>query len=206
MGRFVDDLCTIANTVFPSLMYNNQHFGPLTGIYPPELRLHAARHGLGTDIGVSMLDLSIHLSPHHSYAHLSTSLFDKRRAAEFQTFPIIRFPHITSLLSRSCVYNVIKGRFHAMMSSITNRTSFVEELAKILLELYGKGYLFPRMHNNLALCLKNHPGLYNTSPHRLHFLIYKHLSTLGTQANNMMVTNWSEHYINRMAQHLNLRR
>lgn len=206
MGRFVDDMFTIANTVFPQLMYTNQHFGPLAGIYPPELQLNAARSGLGIDTGISMLDLSIHLSSHYTNAKLVTKLFDKRQAPEFQAYPIIRFPHITSLLSRHCVYNVIKGRFHSWKDIITDKSSFTESLASLLFDLSRKGYLFPRMHNKLTLCLRNNPGLFNTSPSHLLLLIYRHLHTLGTQTSNDIVKTWSTRYITSIEDRLNYRR
>lgn len=199
MGRFLDDMFSITNPVFPQLTYTDQHFGPLSGIYSPDLRLIPSRNGLGRETGVSMLDLSIRLAPQDPVAQLFTQLFDKRRAPAFQDFPIIRFPHITSLLSSQCTYNVLKGRFHHLRRIVTERGSFVTELACIMYELTTKGYLLPMLHKKLSICMHHHPGLYNTQRHILLWLIYTHLHTLAIRADNQPVASWAARYMAHMA-------
>jgi hypothetical protein len=191
-GRFVDDLFTIANALFKHLKYSNQNYGTLTGVYPHALTLTDARSGLGLQSGISMLDVSVRLSPLDGFAQLCTDLFDKRRAPEYNNARIIRFPHITSLLSKICKYNIIVSRFHHLRRIISNRSNFVIELARVMLELIQKGYLTSTLNARLCRCLKYYPGLYpNTSSTVLRWLFYLALYSLAVIHNHIPTVNWA---------------
>ena len=146
-----------------------------------------------------MLDVAIRSTKYEHITQLYTELFDKRRAPEYSTAPIIRYPHASSLLSKSCKYSILVSRFHHLRRIISTRTNFVSELATIFLDLMKKGYDPKKLHSRLGRCLRFYPGLYPaTSNLALRWLFYLALLTQATADGTLRAILWARHQLSSM--------
>ncbi|KAK9807850.1 hypothetical protein WJX72_011274 [[Myrmecia] bisecta] len=69
-----------------------------------------------------------------------THLFDKRRQAAFAAIPLVRLPHITSMLSSNCKYDILRSQFVRYGRIIMAISNFLDEVALLMTEMVHKGY------------------------------------------------------------------
>jgi hypothetical protein len=139
-ARYIDDLYTLGNPLWPHLMYTSQVWQGLHGIYPPALNLALTARGHT----VPYMDVSVGLQaiPASPYmmADYYTELFDKRTVGPFQHMSIIRYPHITTALSSSAKYNVLSTEFHRLIRRISVTPNLLYSLGQLCYNLSKLGY------------------------------------------------------------------
>ena len=171
-ARMADDILSISNPSFSSLLYTTQHvtveISPTSsvqvkGIYPPYLHLNADQDGYD----VPFLDARIHPDP-CSPGHLAISAYDKRRGPKFTHLALIRYPHRQAWISRTSKLNIVSTQHHRLASFITSPVSYILEIAYIISYLiYNKGYARRGTINIFKNCLRRAMPSYGLSPKRL---------------------------------------
>ena len=154
MGRFIDDLCVIANPFFPDLMYVNQVSHGLIGLYPPSLNLKLTSP-MDPFAGRPFCDILIRASFPGGRGPLTTILYDKRRDPRFANITFVRFPHMSSLLSDSCKYNIFCSQWFRFVRITKDVDNFVLEVARLVLALYHKKYSILRLFRTCRCCIGN---------------------------------------------------
>ena len=157
--RYVDDLASLMNALWPHLSYINQQVGPVYGVYPSTLNLKLAtpdRQGMQP---LPFLDL--HITPSRradGTIFLDICLYDKRREPNFAKLGIVRFPHATSALSTACKLNIITSRYHFFRTVLTRRDNFCAEVATVILDFHKRQYNLARLWHKLAHLLRRYPA------------------------------------------------
>jgi hypothetical protein len=181
-ARFVDDLFYIG---IPGVLDRAQYQDPclptsVRGIYPRALTLELT--GGGDDC--VYMDLRIfkrpvaagHLQPAGS---LTTHLYDKRRGATFAGIPIVRYPHISSMVGDRCRYNVLTSQVIRYSRIIMDKHNFVVECAALVRAFVCRGYDAKRLLNQLRRLLLHTPHIFDAyGPLRLFSEIAGHLPEL----------------------------
>jgi hypothetical protein len=73
----------------------------------------------------------------------ATRLYDKRMQSCYDGIPIVRYTHISSVISPFAGYNILVSQLHRFQALITpsvERSSFVMETAKLLVRMEARGY------------------------------------------------------------------
>ena len=112
-GRFIDDLLTINNPYIGYLLYTSQtlFYPDVKGIYPDTLLLSLAHTGMS----IPYMDITI--GPEAgSKPRLTTVPYDKRLHPPMSSVFIIKYPHMSSNISRTAKYKL----------SPANSTDFAE--------------------------------------------------------------------------------
>jgi hypothetical protein len=180
--RYVDDLLSIANPAFASLLYTNMHWHGFHGIYPPQLQLSPGSQGHK----VVYMDLHVEAVAHPApevpgglVAELQTTLYDKCLHGPLVGLGIIKYPHIISNLSWQCKYNIIITEFHRFMRNITVLPNFCFHMARIIITLLQRGYQLQLLLARLQQLLRRHRYNWRQS---WHYIFLEVLLQLGMQA------------------------
>ena len=173
LSRFVDDLYTLNNPLFPLLTYTNQSlpgFPFLCGVYPPTLSLKTTASGPS----VPFLDLTICPAAPDSFP-LTTRLFDKRWQ---WPFAVVKYPHITSKLSYSSKFGVLSSQYHRFRDIILDPDDFCLSLARLIRDLATRGHCRAACTERARRLLSRHPPLFPHTPAHLFHSMSLHLSSL----------------------------
>ena len=166
--RFVDDNESINNNYMDKLLYTNQTFFGIQGIYPPELVITLSKQ----EDHSNYLDITISSRDGNGHSPLKTTFYNKFSKAEFAALALIRYTHNTSNLARRLKDNILTGRFHALRRNITDKSSFCNTMASIIAQLIHRGYNGRRLLRRLFQLLKDYPYLYGdasrTTQQRIH--------------------------------------
>ena len=157
--RYVDDLLSIANPAFASLLYTNSVWHGFRGIYPPELQLTAGSHGRVVVYMDVHITARAYPAPELSGAQavaLGTTLYDKCIHGPLAGLSIIKYPHITSNLSWQCKYNILTTEFHRLLHNITSQSDFCLHVARIMVRLVVRGYQLQLLIEHLIALLRCH--------------------------------------------------
>jgi hypothetical protein len=161
--RFVDDLLSIHNPHFADFIYvdgQTVHASGIRGIYPSVLHLVPTQSGESVDF----LDLTIFPAPERVFlipvGALTTRLFDKRLTAAYRRVNIVRFPHISSMLSRRASYGILTSQFIRFSRIILRRRDFVLQVALLITALVSKGYSAPRLCRMTRRLISRSPTLF----------------------------------------------
>ncbi len=161
--RYIDDLLTLHNLLIMDLLYTTSNYHGIHGIYPPCLSLEVACEGPS----VHYTDITLYTTNH---GLLSTMLYDKRREPKFAVVQYIKFPHVTSALSKHCKYNIFTSQFHRFRRIILNRDNFIQETSLLVQHMVlNQGYSSRLIHKKLRRLLHVWKGLFSgTSPRYLY--------------------------------------
>lgn len=157
--RYVDDLLSIANPVFPSLLYTSSTWHGFSGVYPPALRLELASQGRQVVYMDMQLTAQALPSPERDNAPvavLESTLYDKCIHGPLAGLNIIKYPHILSNLSWECKYNILTTEFFRFMRNITSQPNFCSNLARILLHMARRGYQLQLLLARLQVLFRQH--------------------------------------------------
>lgn len=135
--QFLDDLLSINNRILDKMLYTSQTYLGFPGIYPDALNLTTAGEG---QTQVPYMDILFVREEHGDKVNLVTLLYDKRRRPDLAALGLIKFPSISSALSRQCKGNILTSQFHRYVGIITDRHNLLYELAQRMMELHLKGY------------------------------------------------------------------
>ena len=137
--RYLDDILSIDNTAFHSLLYNSTSV-PTTGLYPPDLTIQL----IDNKIPIHYMDIEIHLS--NTLNTLTkkpffyTAIHDKYNEPKYAHIPNIRYPHIISLISTSIGHNIISSQGYRFLRINTLRNNFIRDMTNLISTLIRKGY------------------------------------------------------------------
>ena len=164
-GRLIDDVNTITHERLDFVQkhfYNDQVHDGIRGIYPSSLNLQDS--SCVNPHHSNFLDL--HIRPtHDDHGPLHTSIFDKRRQAQFRSrLKAIRFPAPYSMLSRRCKLNVFDSQFIRFTRLVTDVNAFIDSVAGLMHELVMKGYPPTEILKRCRFQVRDNPHLYGTSP------------------------------------------
>jgi hypothetical protein len=156
--RFVDDLTCGHNSYISQLLYYNDRLmgGRVRGIYPgcaAEKQPAAGEflvleHTPGRspwsfctlDVGIVSSAKRVATPAGATWLVTSaTRLYDKRMQSCYDGIPIVRYTHISSAISPFAGYNILVSQLHRFQSLITQRSSFVLEVAKLLVRMETRG-------------------------------------------------------------------
>lgn len=136
------------------------HSSGIRGIYPSALQLICAQQGPQVDF----LDLSVFPAPEPSFlipaGALTTRLFDKRTSKAYSRVKIVRFPHITSMLSRRASYGILTSQFIRFSRIILRRRDFILQMALLISALIAKGYSAARLCRMTRRLIARFPEVY----------------------------------------------
>jgi len=170
--RFIDDTESINNNYLEQLLYTNQTFFGIRGIYPPELLITLSEQADHSDY----LDITISSRNGNGRSPLKTTFYNKFSKAEFAALALIRYTHNSSNLARRLKDNILTGRFHALRRNLTDKSSFCNTIASILAQLTHRGYSNHRLLRRLFQLLKDYPYLYGdasrTTQQRIRHLMH----------------------------------
>ncbi|KAG7674292.1 hypothetical protein KSW81_006103 [Nannochloris sp. 'desiccata'] len=154
--RYIDDIITITNIFLQQLLYNNNTFYGISGIYPSELQITLSTLGPTTDF----LDITLSSKNGNGSPPLRTTFYNKFSKPEFAALSKTRYVHNSSNLARRIKDNILTGRFHALRRNITDRNSFCQATALVIAQLIRRGYNERRLFRRLFKLLQTYPYLY----------------------------------------------
>jgi hypothetical protein len=154
--RYIDDTESINNNYLDKLLYTNQSFYGIRGIYPPELLITLSSKEPTSDY----LDITMSSRDGNGRSPLKTTFYNKFSKPEFAALGLIRYTHNSSNLARRIKDNILTGRFHALRRNITDKSNYCSTIAKILAQLIHRGYNGRRLLRHLFQLLKDYPYLY----------------------------------------------
>lgn len=138
--RFLDDLGALNNPLLLNLLYEDQYWQGLRGIYPRCLTIGLAH--AGQDLPYMDVHFFQFRNSRGAY-QIRTKLYDKRvHIFKGKNLSIVRFLHATSNIPNSSKSNILTGQIHRLARRITDVDNFCYELARIILELAGQGHRF----------------------------------------------------------------
>lgn len=156
--RYIDDLLSAMNPLWPYLTYNTQSLGDVRGIYPDTLNF---KNATPDRIGMQPLPfLDIHVTPTREPSgriRLHSLLYDKRREPAFAALGLKRFTHASSVLSKGCKLNIITSRYHVMRTIISLASNFCLETARMMYDFEQRGYNMRHMWSKLCFLLSTYP-------------------------------------------------
>ena len=100
---------------------------------------------------------------------LTTRLFDKRTTRAYREVNIVRFPHITSMLSRRASYGILTSQFIRFSRVILQRRDFVLQVALLISALVDKGYSAARLCRMTRRLVARSPEVYRFAGRRFLF-------------------------------------
>jgi hypothetical protein len=122
--RFIDD----------GFSLNNKHFDRHKAFYPSCLKISTASSNADGEMVVFM-DLNIIQNPQTPY-DIVTTLYDKRRGAEYTNVPRIYYTHGTTFLAGFQIgSNTVSSQYHRFRRLINDRQNFILECAIMLAKL-----------------------------------------------------------------------
>lgn len=175
--RFIDDIISINNDFLENLLYTNQIFFGIRGIYPPELLITLSPK----EPTSNYLDIALSSMHGNGRSPLKTTFYNKFSKPEFAALSVIRYTHNSSNLARRIKDNILTGRFHALRRNITDRSSFCQATAMVIAQLIRRGYNTRRLFRRLFSLLKSHPYLYGHAARTTQQRITHLVTTLLTE-------------------------
>lgn len=179
--RFVDDMDTVVNPLFQSLMHVNQSIagGCITGVYPVATPIKAQGHPIDR---VPYLDI-LKVYTYNwvtSTVQCTTRLYDKRRERCYEGIHVVQYTPLSAGLAQSCLYNIFTGQLHRYQRRIMDEANFRQEAAKLLHKLVALGYQQPELLRRLRRHLGRFgPQFYpHIAPHRQYKLILDDVAAL----------------------------
>ena len=157
--RYVDDLLSIANPAFASLLYTNWEWHGFRGIYPSQPQLSPGSHGrtvVYMDIHVDAVAYPASELSDAPAVALETTLYDKCIHGPLKGLSIIKYPHITSNLPWGCKLNILTTEFHRLLRNITSQPDFCMHLARIMVRLVSRGYRLQLLIARLVSLMRQH--------------------------------------------------
>lgn len=155
-ARYIDDMYSLANPIRSELTYVAQSWQGVRGIYPTELNLAVA----GSGAQLVYMDLKIRIEIKfvgaQALADFATELYCKHVDGPFSHLRLVRYPHITSLLSWECKYNILITEFHRIIRRVTRQEAIWSNLARIVCDLCAKGYRIGMLMELLSGLLHQH--------------------------------------------------
>jgi hypothetical protein len=124
--RFVDDMDTVVNPLFESLMHTDQALagGLIKGIqvYPRSTPIQAQGHPM---YRVPYLDvLKVYTRQADGTVRGTTHLYDKRRESCYDSIQVVQFTPLSAGLAESCLYNIFIGQLFRFQRIIMDRSNF----------------------------------------------------------------------------------
>jgi hypothetical protein len=170
--RFVDDLTSGCNPFLRKLLYVREMLmdGAIHGIYPgcpagetPGPGEFLVLEHTPPSHLMSFCTLDVEIASYVKQVRCpaedcwlvfsSTRLNDKRQDPCYRGIPIVRYARVSSAISPCAGYNILVSQLHRFQTLITRRSSFVMEVAKLLLSMHSQGYcssvLRKKLHRHL---------------------------------------------------------
>lgn len=152
--RFLDDMYSLANPIRDHLLYVNQSWSGVRGLYPTALNLKLTAEGAS----VNYMDITVVMSVKYvthgpgtvPVADFDTFLYSKHVDGPFKSLRLVRYPPITSLLSWQAKYNILTTEFHRLLRRVTNVADLCSNLGRIIVDLLRKGYTISRLMRMLS--------------------------------------------------------
>jgi hypothetical protein len=157
--RYVDDLLSIANPAFSSLLYTTSVWHGFHGIYPPQLQLTPGSKGrkvVYMDLHLEALAIPAPELSGAPFASIETTLYDKCIHGPLVGLSIVKYPHITSNLSWECKYNILTTEFFRLIRNITSQSDFCLHMARIIVHLLVRGYQLQLLVSRLQDLMRRH--------------------------------------------------
>jgi hypothetical protein len=174
--RFVDDLLSGMNPYFKDLLFQDQTVagGWVKGTYP--MFFHIVLEAMQGD-SLPFLDVLLNFqtegvrgvrmryNPEGEreptgeeglVVLVTTHLYDKRRQTCYADIPIVQYTHITSNLSRGCVYNILVGQLHRFSRLISEVDNYIDEVALLMGKLLRLGYCYRPLMQRLRMFQHTH--------------------------------------------------
>ncbi len=159
--RYIDDLMTIGNSLIELLMYKNQNYQGVHGMYPEFLSLSMASEGPNAHFMDLTVCTSFDTTCELPFGALTTLLYDKRREPAYDHFTIVKFPFASSKLSYRCKYNILDSQFHRYRRIILDKKNFIIEMASLIKFLVQhRGYSLHFLTQRLHILLHDWKGMY----------------------------------------------
>lgn len=127
--RLIDDVLSVDNDVWE---------GEVEGMYPSQLTLNRTGGGEGDGAAVQFLGMDIR----YTGRQVVMDVFDKRK--EFP-FPVIRYPHMDSLIPAGIPYGVWTGQLHRYFRICSLLDDFLKHCLHLARVLVSKGCKIPRL-------------------------------------------------------------
>ena len=152
--RFLDDMYSLANPIRDHLLYVNQSWSGVRGLYPTALNLKLTAEGAS----VNYMDIRVVMSVKHvaqgmnmvPIADFETFLYSKHIDGPFKSLRLVRYPPITSMLAWQAKYNIITTEFHRLLRRVTNEADLCSNLGRIVVDLLRQGYQVSRLMRMLS--------------------------------------------------------
>ena len=167
--RFLDDLLYLQNPDLDNLLYTNQSYLNLHGIYPPALRVEPQHHIHLLHQEMPFLDILLIPDTSSASCRIITHLYDKRVQPAFLNIRLSRFVHFSSNVDDSCKRNILTGQIHRLSRIITDPNNFCFEVALVIRALQAQAYPIHRLRQQTRTFINTNPFLYHhartTIPH-----------------------------------------
>jgi hypothetical protein len=80
----------------------------------------------------------------------ATRLYDKRIQPCYNDISMVRYTHISSAITPFAGYNILVSQLHRFQTLITKRSSYVMEVAKLLVRMKTRGYCMSVLRKKTA--------------------------------------------------------
>ncbi len=90
----------------------------------------------------------------------TTHLYDKRRESCYDDIPVVRYIHVASAVSARVGPNVLHGQLFRFSTIILDRSNFVEEAARCIVNLEARGHVRKSLFKVLRRFLSRHFDTY----------------------------------------------
>ena len=158
-----------ANPIRDHVLYVNQSWFGVQGLYPTDLNLKEA----GTGASINYMDIRVVMSVRYRVgipaaapvADFETYLYSKHLDGPFQALRLVRYPPITSMLAWQAKYNILTTEFHRIRRRVTNQANIWCNLGRIIADLLRKGYQIGRLMGMLSRLMHQYgPGHFMGQP------------------------------------------
>ncbi len=183
--RFADDLNGLDNPFLPHLLYRNQTYLGIPGIYPTDLTLTSSARSTPDTPVVPFLSFTIAAfatsEPGHLVYHLAP--YDKRDSPAFGNLPLVRYVIFASCIPLHCKRNIVINSLVAYARHSSTLDAFTTAAARLIGRLHHSyGYPLPFIRAALRLFYHRHGAhflhLPPWGPRLLRTLLTRYLAAL----------------------------
>ena len=136
-SRYVDDILSLLNNVIEDYLYQSKtDDNGIHGIFPDELIINIENDSYSS---IPYMDQLIY-HDRNQPTLLQHTIYDKGEHAPLNTIKRVQYPHPSSFLSASSMYNVLTSQIHRFIYLCSTREEFIYWTRKVIDKLLTKGY------------------------------------------------------------------
>ena len=136
-SRYVDDILSLRNNVLEKYFYlKNTDINGIHGIFPDFLIIN-----IESDSPDDCAIMDVLIYPERpGPGLLQTTIYDKKDHPPLDIVESVQYPHPSSFLPSSSMYNILTSQIHRHIRLCSTRKEFVRWTRRVILKLLAKGY------------------------------------------------------------------